>query len=337
MGRRLLNITENFGLLRENKNTPGVFSLTEYGRQSLENKQIFIPETDTWRIWTTDDPLLRTVLHIEKAKKESRGKPSEAPPFVQSAKGIVSLIRVHHTRSREIEIKRIWSKVRKIKNPECELYLELSAEPEQPLSLELSGSIGKGDDSKIKSALIPPDEHSYDSILQYLVRDSKLNRKDLDVERLSMACSFEDLSEDERKNHSKSVEVRNPKLTNLGSFDNMNFKISIHPRSAKGAKNWADWKFWDGWNQVPWPDVVGKEWKEVLKSFDWSSWTEPDPPSLESRIKSIISEIDEIQYPNLKARTTKDISALSSDQQHLLIRLRTRLMKCHAVQDIGGE
>ena len=261
----------------------------------------------------------------------------KAPNFIKSTEGIVSLIRTHHTRSSEVEIKEIMGKARKLKGSENKLYLTLSAEPGIPLILKLNGSIGKGNGSKVDRALPTSDEHSYDSILQYLVDRSQFNRRDWDAGRLSFACSFEDLTEDELRHHNKSATVRKPKPTDLGVFDNMDFQISIHPRNADEAKKWAEWEFWDGWDEVPWPDKVEKRWEKILKSRDWGELAESDPPLLDSRLNSIKSELKNIEYPNLKARRAEDISALSSDQKRLLVHLRTLLMRCQAVQDIGGE
>lgn len=337
MGHRLLVTAEKYGLLSQGQNKPEVFSLTEYGRQSMEQGKTFIPETSLWKIWTTDDLLLSNILHVERVSKESKGRVIEAPPSIKSTEGIVSLIRTHHTRSSEVEIKKIMAMARELKRFENKLYLTLSAEPGKPLILKLSGAIGKGNDSKVDRSLPTSDEHSYDSILRYLVDRSQFNRRDWDDGRLSLACSFKDLTEGELRHHNKSATVRKPKPTGLGAFDNMEFQISIHPRNANEAKKWAVWKFWDGWDEVPWPDKVEKRWKKILKPRDWGELAESDPPLLDSRINSIKSELKYIEYPNMKARRAEDASALSSDQKRLLVRLRTLLMRCQAVQDIGGE
>jgi len=337
MGQRLLITAETFGLLSQDQNRRGVFSLTEYGRRSLKQERIFVPEVSLWKIWTTDDPLLNNILHIERVTKESKEKVIEAPTLIKSTEGIVPLIRAHHTRSSEIEIKQIMPKARKLKRSENELYLELTAESGQRPILELSGSIGKGNDSKVERTVQISDEHTYDSILRYLVGRSKFNKRDWDEGRLSLACSFEDLTEGELRRHNKSVSISKPKPTGLGAFGNMEFQIPIHPRSAHEAKKWAEWKFWDGWDEVPWPDKVKKRWEKILKGRDWGELAESDQPLLDSRINSIRLELKNIEYPNLKARKAEDIFALSNDQKRLFLRLRTLLMKCQAVQDIGGE
>ena len=84
--------------------------------------------------------------------------------------------------------------------------------------------------------------------------------------------------------------------------------------------------------------MVGmKSHGQIKSKKDWGELAESDQPLLDSRINSIRLELKNIEYPNLKARKAEDIFALSNDQKRLFLRLRTLLMKCQAVQDIGGE
>ena len=54
MGKRLLNMAADLELLEGGHG--GRFNLTEYGRETLENETVFVPEEASWTIWVTEDP-----------------------------------------------------------------------------------------------------------------------------------------------------------------------------------------------------------------------------------------------------------------------------------------
>ena len=317
MGKRLLNMAADLELLEGGHG--GRFNLTEYGRETLENETVFVPEEASWTIWVTKDPLFPTsILHVERHREgrsdRDRRDVQPLPSFVTGiSNSNIDLIRSHHTGSSQVRVKEIKPKGR-LSESKADLTLIIIAHHGQETIARVRGVVGSGKGNQIDQRIqFEGPEHM--ALFSMLMDQSEFGI-DWDVNEGVLRAGFEELSLTELRNHLKTIHVQQPDLDNMGSFNSVELKsIPLIPRTGDDARQWAEWEFWTDFHGHPWPDQLNSNWTPLSERFNLLSYGVADVPSISNRIDQLQSiPGDELTVADLK-----------------------QLRRCQAIIDLRGE
>ena len=319
MGTRLLNMAAGLDLLEQINN--GRFTITDFGRETLENETIFIPEESSWKIWVTEDPIFPSnVLHVERHKerfdpKVGRGNVGQMPDFITDIKETsIELLRTHHTDSAEVRIKEIKPNGR-LSNSSAELNLIIIADYGQDTIARVKGKIGTGKRNQIDRIVdFKGPEHL--ELFTRLVNQSEFG-PDWDENEGFLNVVFAETTTAERRQHLRTIRIDTPNLEDLGKFKSVELKaVPLTPKTGDDAREWAKWEFWSDFSEQPWSDRIGEIWDGISARYELASHGLSSPPNISARVDALRSSM-----------LAEQISAQE------LVQLR----RCQAVIDLGGD
>jgi hypothetical protein len=248
MSKRILKICGEFGVIDEN------FKINEDGFQALLDNKIYRPQTGTYIVWATQDPIIpQRILNLEifdensnlkneiygyryeKSDSGERLKREIEPVKLESVPEWIhevtysENIKMFDELKNEIRIQKIEEKIEPLIE-ERSLYATIHIEADGiKLSLE-----GLFEDSRLLS--IFPD---YKTVWNILLKEDALN---WNWDRESLKISYVSLSLKEKLSMHKNLVFQNPVIQQFGPFENLKVSnILIEPISAEEADEWANW------------------------------------------------------------------------------------------------
>ena len=319
MGTRLLNMAADLDLLERTNNRS--FILTDFGRETLENETIFIPEESSWKIWVTEDPIFPSnVLHVERHKerfepKGSRAGVNQMPDFITDIEETsIELLRTHHTDSAEVRIKEIKPNGR-LSNSSADLNLIIIADYGQDTIARVKGILGTGKGKQI-DRIVDFEGPEHLELFTRLVNQSEFG-PDWNENEGILNVVFAETTTVERRQHLKTIRIDTPNLEDLGEFNSVELKaVPLTPKTGDDAREWAKWDFWSDFSEQPWSDRIGEVWDRISARYELASHGLSSPPDISARVDALRSSMLEEQ-----------ISAQEVVQ----------LRRCQAVIDLGGD
>ena len=266
MGTRLLNMAADLDLLEPMNN--GRFTITEFGRETLENETIFIPEESSWKIWVTEDPIFPSnVLHVERHKerfepKGSRAGVNQMPDFITDIEETsIELLRTHHTDSAKVRIKEIKPNGR-LSNSSADLNLIIIADYGQDTIARVKGILGTGKGKQI-DRIVDFEGPEHLELFTRLVNQSEFG-PDWNENEGVLNVVFAETTTAERRQHLRTIRIDTPNLEDLGEFNSVELKaVPLTPKTGDDAREWAKWEFWSDFSEQPWSDRIGEIWDEI--------------------------------------------------------------------------
>jgi hypothetical protein len=215
--------------------------LSESGRDALEQGLVFMPERSSYRIMWTEDPLLPQKLldlseeaeipHWDPARKKNKGK----DPAVDVPKGLKeiegSVVQLLGSEGGTIRVEKIEGK--------C---IPQEASSGTPLTASVTVRMGNNNEltlsGRYQRRMEPPSIDFDDVWMRILLeRAADWNKKEMVLQ-----CSFDDLSDSDRRSFTTTLELKTPTLPNLGRFNRTVVRnVPIAPRDSDDAQLWADW------------------------------------------------------------------------------------------------
>lgn len=318
MGNRLLSMAVDLDLLEQSHGEN--YNLTDFGKETLGNNTVFVPEEATWTIWVTKDPIFPArILHVERHKEgrsDRNRRPVQTLPshIIDISDLSIELLRPHHTNSSQLRVKDIKSQGR-LSDYKTELNLIIIADIGQQTIARAKGTIGSGKGKQINQR-IQFEGPEHEELFIMLMNQSEFG-VDWNPDEGVLETGFDELSRTELREHLKTVQIKKPELGDLGSFNSVELKsIPLKARTGHDARRWAEWEFWTDFQGHPWPEQVNASWAPISERFDLLSHGLQGTPSISNRI-------DEL----------RDLT--ESSQKHPAD--LTQLRRCQAIIDIGGE
>ena len=255
VAERLLNICKQYKLLEWKYQK---YHLTDSGREALEKEQLFIPEYGTWVIWITCDPLLPSLLMIKSEKdiNQKNGRKNgngngksfnRLPKWFDDLKELKSLIPIDDKISRldnfEPKVEYVDSTAR------LEIKWTLNGSGEHTFSL--NGQIS----GKSVNLSLDPSKIAFTEIWHELLKQNGMLTDNLsywnrvrnapawDVEHQVLCVQFDDLSDREKGEMHKTLQLNKCNFENYGTFDPTAVeRIPIYPFTEEDANEWAEWR-----------------------------------------------------------------------------------------------
>ena len=317
MGTRLLNMAAGLDLLEQMNDRR--FVITDFGRETLANETIFIPEESSWKIWVTEDSIFpSSILHVERHNEKFASHDSrveQLPKFITDIKDTsIELLRTHHTDSAEFRIKEIKPKGRFSDSPP-DLNLIIIADYGQETIARVKGVLGKGKSNNIDRRVdFEGPEHL--ELFTRLVNQSEFG-PDWNEKEGVLNVVFSKTTPTERRQHIKTIRIDAPNLEDLGEFNSVELKsIPLSPMTGHDAREWAEWDFWSTFSGQPWSDQIEEGWNLISPRYNLSTYGLSSPPDISARVDALISS---------------NLAEQISEQK--IVQLR----RCQAVIDIGGD
>jgi len=223
--------------------------LTDAGREALKTAQVFIPERGRYVVWYTDDPLVpqqlmdlepvdETRLHDEVMKQDRSKKPSaqeersqDLPDNLHFLEGKTFDLFGHD--HGQVAIKKVEPRVVS-RSPDStdNVRVNLRLSSTSPAIVSIDG--------KFNRTLPPP---IVDFSLAWLDLLGPLSALwDASKSPPALRKNFEELGEGELGSFTTNLSLREPRVTGLGSFDDMVVQgVPIVPRTEYDADSWARW------------------------------------------------------------------------------------------------
>ena len=319
MGSRLLHMAAGLGLLEQKRND--TYVMTDKGKDTLIDEEIFIPEESAWKIWITEDPIFPSkILHLERhddkfKHSKQQKKVQKIPNNILKIKDLkVELLRSHHTGSNDIRIEEIKPNGR-LSDSDVSLDLVITADIGNDANARIQGKIGNGKGSQI-DRLIPFEAPSHLELFTHLVNQSDFE-SDWNYDERVLEISFANASISERRDHLKEIIVDNPILEDLGKFKSVKLKnIPLKPKTGSDAREWAEWEFWNNLSEHPWPDIAEVVWNEISQRYGLKSYNLSSLPDISLRVDKL---------------------SLSMSEQLISAKEIIQLRQCQAIIDIGGD
>ena len=234
VGENIIRRLTELGLLNNRR-------LSEEGREALERGQVFMPERGSYRILCTRDLLLPQVLldlkeegerppwdPIRKEKQEEDLADS-SPEWLKEIEG--SVVQLLGPKGDTIRVGGIEGKcVPRGSSEGAPLSVSLILRMDGHNELSLSG--------RFQRRLPPPDMHLEDAWMNILGNRAK----DWTKKDAVLLCSFDDLSDSDRRNFTINLELKAPVLPVLGRFKRTVVRnVPVAPLHMNDAQRWAEW------------------------------------------------------------------------------------------------
>lgn len=276
------------------------FTLTELGQKAAETNKVFIPETGTWIIWTSEDeviggqhPLLLLERWIDPDALEETGANWRAGAnrkFIQAPEWLTNLVgsrasfplgRPHQ----DVHFFSISEQVEERWDDHLDIHLHLECSPADSI-LYLAGNVKvrqPGGDKKngprfdtyeVKSAPWPV-SLLYAECWSVLMESQGLKQV-WDDERKALRVPF---PEDERERNLRrgARSFNYPTIPNLGQFDTTQIKdIPLCPATQFDAQQWSEWSLLNKIDTYATRSRFDRWVKDAMEPFlDW----QPVPPA----------------------------------------------------------
>lgn len=236
VAERLLRIAESYGLLTREKDK---FTLTETGTAALATQHVFIPEHGSWKIWSSDDPLLgSSILRVEEraepgAHDEAVGKEKPRvfktlPRELKASEGKAMTTPSGGERRR---IEKLEENVEECPaNSQLTLVWKVSER-----SMRLEGTLAQ---TRL-NAMVDVPNVTEESVWKQLLESAGLTRDWNDAKRALLVGVFE-ANESERESMRRNLTIKAPRVGELGLFAQTTINdVPIHARTTDDAKVWA--------------------------------------------------------------------------------------------------
>ncbi|UNC13964.1 hypothetical protein FE249_06905 [Acidiphilium multivorum] len=247
VAERLLDIAENFKLLKHATYGKGQYVLTEAGNKALETEQIFVPECGAWTIWVSNDPLLGyPLLHAEPFKEPKaletfsgnggRGKKdrkfASLPDMLRDLEGRDGSPPCG--RGEALRIDKFKGNVEEA-DSDCTLKLVWTAGmPTMRLQGVLRGQ-------PVNSVLDAPDLSS-GLVWQWLLEAEGI-WSCWDQARKALLVGFDETNDYERESLMRDLRISDPTLGQLGRFDALTIQdVPIRALTESDVRRWAEWR-----------------------------------------------------------------------------------------------
>jgi hypothetical protein len=317
MGTRLLNMAAGLDLLEQMNDRR--FVITDFGRETLANETIFIPEESSWKIWVTEDSIFpSSILHVERHNEKFASHDSrveQLPKFITDIKDTsIELLRTHHTDSAEFRIKEIKPKGRFSDSPP-DLNLIIIADYGQETIARVKGVLGTGKSNNIDRRVdFEGPEHL--ELFTRLVNQSEFG-PDWNEQKGVLNVVFAETNTEERRQHLKTIRIDTPNLEDLGEFNSVELKaIPLTPKTGYNAREWAKWDFWSDFSEQPWSNRIGEVWDGISARYELASHGLSSPPDISARVDALRS---------------------SMLAEQISVQEVVQLRRCQAVIDLGGD
>jgi hypothetical protein len=234
VGENIIRRLNGLGLLYNRR-------LSEKGREALEWGQVFMPQRGSYRIYCTKDPLLPQVLlnlkeegeiprwDFARKKKQEEDSAVPLPEWLKEIEG--NVVQLLGRDSETIRVEEVEGKcLPKGSSGGAPLSISLVLRMSGHNELSLSG--------RFERRLPPPDIRFEDVWMSVLGDRSDDWSKEVAV----LLCSFDDLSDSDRRTFTINLELKAPLLPVLGKFKRTVIRnVPVAPRHTKDAQQWAEW------------------------------------------------------------------------------------------------
>jgi len=232
LGKRLIQNCRLIDLF-DNKN-----NITEAGLESLKENMIFEKFNGAYTLWTTKDPLIPQIIldirdiDIFKMRDSSnKGKTELIPLWLKDLEG--TKITLLNDKKEQVKVYEFQNLIKRTNN-RLNLTLRFNINPN--VGAANNQALVTGDLNKVLDE-VP--KHTYLDIWLDLLGNEKHK---WDLSKNVYMCNFEELTDKERLNFLINITFKQPKVLDLGSFDDVTVKdIPIYPQNEEDANLWANW------------------------------------------------------------------------------------------------
>lgn len=242
VAERLLNMARYFKLAELER---GKYRLTDEGKKALEKNEILVPEEGCWAICVCEDPLLPHQLlsidvhHEPTAASTGLNKNREnlkerANKLVKVPKNINAVLGLQVqpiAGGQEVRINKIEAKGEKLSHG-------------KKFQIEWNVTGGTVEVKRSKELIFTEkvETVSRDKVLKLFMKCEGL-ADDWQDQSETLTVSFADTNPEERLSMKRTIKISKPVVSKLGSFAPLSLSnISITPRCATEAKEWALWR-----------------------------------------------------------------------------------------------
>jgi hypothetical protein len=260
IARALLQRCQVFGLLTGDQTDDSKgFQLTDSGKKSAETSEVFVPQSGTWTLWMTEDPMIpdrflllerwREPSALDELKQERyTGVVRDfmpAPKWLREMEG--KDLNVPLGKYDEVRITKILDQVEHAGDGHLSLKFCLASDPsgthtflEGTLRLPDRYQMEEATESKPFKSSPTAVPTSYEECWQALLESEGMTEA-WDREERALKVKYPE-DEDERRFREGSRHFRFPAIPNLGCFDPATIRnVPLCPASAADAQQWAEW------------------------------------------------------------------------------------------------
>lgn len=247
VAERLLRACVGLGLLREGSGD--TYELTESGRSSVETGEILIPESGTWTLWFSPDPLLASpVLVLDPYQEpttlddQQQGKRNEARRKIVSLTEQIRAIEgqtlgVLHGKYPRARFDSVKPQAEFGSLADTRLTTAVELTPEHTV-VSIRGTLGK---QEINLRLAEPALRHDEAWSALLTSAGVLDH--WDAEREVLRVSFDETTVAERAGFRRDIIVKRPWIGTWGVFDDTVIRgVPLAPRTPADAAAWARWR-----------------------------------------------------------------------------------------------
>ena len=291
VARRLLGICEGLGLVEQS--SLGAYVLTEDGAHAAASGEILIPESGTWTLWhSADRMLLSPVIALEpfadlstsaditrNKRREPMRKFVLLPGGVRDLRGkTVSILHGPHRRVRFDDLRPNGEDASDA-YPSLTLELELSI---THASARIHGTLAR----RPIDVGLDQTGPSYDEAWQALLASaSVLDRWDEAAGALRVR--FDETTDEERKNFTRTLVVRRPSVGTWGTFDDTTVNgVWLAPATPADAEAWATWRLRQAVQRMATRELFATWSRTAVEPFGVPAPTLPDRAALAALTRS---------------------------------------------------
>lgn len=270
---RLMSIMQRYRLLDEQG------GLTEDGKTAIEHGEIFVPQRGAWEVLLAEnEPLLGDpVLGLAPAKEPTAFDDMNPSNRTKAPARLValpqSLIRLQgHSvlpaldGDKQIRIDSFGEE--HVGRPE-------SARDDLAISLQFDASgearVQIGDES-VSAPTAPDRETVWGDLLRGAGLDEYWNEP-----RQALAVRFDEMTDAERRDQSRSIQFESPMIGQFGTFDSLVVNgVPLVPLGDADAQKWAEWRLRNSIGEIATTARFDTWWDEAGKPFDEFALRQPE-------------------------------------------------------------